>query len=287
NESKGPYTFRISSQNYHRVGSLVPHEGTPPGYAQIYFYDTENELKNRLGCINLSSKDIDEAIVTQLMDMFDAHSAVTKAFRMARDWSVANKANNVTLKLLGERVQTQRRYDRPQVSEVAALVVGDFGETNATKDILIKHASRGLNRISEIHPLYMALPNPLLFPYGEDGFHPNIPYHDNSGKRKAQRGNVKMKEFYCYRIQQRLNEATTLLEAERLFLSVFGRCIFSCRRSKVWLVSFQSRRIGKRMLLQEETQMQKQLERGLFYQQRSQEVQDTWRKTIKMQWRMS
>ncbi|KAL8153325.1 LOW QUALITY PROTEIN: hypothetical protein V2J09_011085 [Rumex salicifolius] len=215
NEPKGPYTFRISGQNYHRVGSLVPNEGILFRYAQLYFYDTENELKNRLGYINLSSTDVNEAIATQLIDMFDEHSVVAKTFRMARDWSVVNRTNNVTLKLLGER--PQRQYDRPQTSEVAALVVGDFGETNASRDILIEHASGGLQRISEIHPLYIALQYPLLFPYGEDGFHPNIPYHDNSGNRKTQRGNVTMKEFYCYRIHQRLNEATTVLEAERLF----------------------------------------------------------------------
>lgn len=32
-------------------------------FAQLYFYDTENELQNRMSCIYQDAKEIDEAIV--------------------------------------------------------------------------------------------------------------------------------------------------------------------------------------------------------------------------------
>ena len=67
------------------------------------------------------------------------------------------------------------------------------------------------------HPSYMALQYPLLFPYGEDWFHDNIPYHDNTGKRKTTRGFVTMKEYYAYMIQQRNNQGTTLIKGGRLY----------------------------------------------------------------------
>ena len=44
NQSRGPYTFRISGQNYHRIGSLLPEGGDPPRYAQLYFSDPSSEL---------------------------------------------------------------------------------------------------------------------------------------------------------------------------------------------------------------------------------------------------
>ncbi|KAL8143370.1 LOW QUALITY PROTEIN: hypothetical protein V2J09_016402 [Rumex salicifolius] len=161
--------------------------------------------------MNLNTTYADEQIVKEVM--FDSRSAVAKAFRMSRDCCAINKKNNVTLKL---RKSSSHR-DNITASEVAALVVGDFGKTGTSRDVLIKHSSGGLQRISEIHPLYMALQYPLLFPYGKDGFHPNILYHVNTGKRKTQRDNVTMKEFYCYRIQQHLNEGTTLLKGDKLF----------------------------------------------------------------------
>ena len=39
-DGRGPYTFRISGANYHRIGSLMPPEGHAPRFAQLYTYDT-------------------------------------------------------------------------------------------------------------------------------------------------------------------------------------------------------------------------------------------------------
>jgi hypothetical protein len=47
-DSPGPPHFVISGQNYHRMGSLVPKVGQPPRFAQLYIYDTQNEVPNRL-----------------------------------------------------------------------------------------------------------------------------------------------------------------------------------------------------------------------------------------------
>jgi hypothetical protein len=49
----GPPHFVISGQNYHRIGSLVPKTGQPPKFAQLYIYDTQNEINNRLSHFRL------------------------------------------------------------------------------------------------------------------------------------------------------------------------------------------------------------------------------------------
>jgi len=48
NNGAGPPQFIISGQNYHRIGSLIPSEGQRPKFCQLYIYDTDNELANRL-----------------------------------------------------------------------------------------------------------------------------------------------------------------------------------------------------------------------------------------------
>jgi hypothetical protein len=47
-QGAGPPHFVISGQNYHRIESLLPNEGYRPRFAQLYIYDTENEISNRL-----------------------------------------------------------------------------------------------------------------------------------------------------------------------------------------------------------------------------------------------
>jgi hypothetical protein len=49
NDGVGPPQFVLSGQNYHRIGSLLPREETHrPKFAQLYIYDTRNEVANRL-----------------------------------------------------------------------------------------------------------------------------------------------------------------------------------------------------------------------------------------------
>jgi hypothetical protein len=47
NNGGGPPQFILSGQNYHRIGSLLPEQGTTSKFAQLYIYDTQNEVENR------------------------------------------------------------------------------------------------------------------------------------------------------------------------------------------------------------------------------------------------
>lgn len=51
NNGRGPPVFRMCGENVHRIGSLLPLEGNPPKFAQLYIYDTENEIQNRRAVI--------------------------------------------------------------------------------------------------------------------------------------------------------------------------------------------------------------------------------------------
>ncbi|GKG24458.1 hypothetical protein Tco_0395086, partial [Tanacetum coccineum] len=72
------------------------------------------------------------------------------------------------LHLLSERKTSARQYNTPTVSEVAALITNDFGDGIATREIVVDSKDGGPKRILELHPSYMALQYPLLFPYSED-----------------------------------------------------------------------------------------------------------------------
>lgn len=222
NKGRGPYTFRINGQNYHLIGSLLPAQGEQPKFAQLYFFDTQNEPKNRMSAFidKETENQVDETIVRSLISMLNETSAVTKAFRMARDWCASHDTPNLQLRLISNR-RSARQYNTPTVSEIAALITNDFGQGIPSRDIIVNYKDTGKQRISELHPSYMALQYPLLFPYGEDGFHDSIPFHNNTGGRQTIRGFITMKEYYAYIIQQRKNQGTTLLRGGRLFQQFF------------------------------------------------------------------
>ncbi len=62
----------------------------------------------------------------------------------------------------------------PTVDEVVALMVRDGSEVVDMRDVVVAQQAGPFQCISELHVGYMALHYPLLFPYGEDGWHPNI-----------------------------------------------------------------------------------------------------------------
>ncbi|GJV20163.1 ATP-dependent DNA helicase PIF1-like protein [Tanacetum coccineum] len=143
--------------------------------------------------------------------MLDANSAIVKAFRMERDWCHADTTTNVELRLLSERARS-KQYNSSTVAEVAALITNDFSDGEPTRDIVFCKKESPPKRILELHPSYMALKYPLLFPYREDGYHEKIPYHTNKGKRKTTKDYVTMKEYYAYY----LVDAFTTIEEQRL-----------------------------------------------------------------------
>ncbi len=103
----------------------------------------------------------------------------------------------------------------PTVDEVTALMVGDGFEAVDRRDIVLALAQQAgsFQRIFELHVGYMALHYPLLFPYGEDGWHSNISLngvvanvdldddHAEEFELRRKHCNVTMVEFYGYRLQ--------------------------------------------------------------------------------------
>ncbi len=111
--------------------------------------------------------------------------------------------------------------------EITALMVGDGSEAVDRRDVLTQQAGP-FQRISKLHVGYMALHYPLLFPYNEDGWHPNILLNgvvvdvnldeDHAGESKLQRKhcNVIMAKFYGYRLQHRDTNGIALLRGDQL-----------------------------------------------------------------------
>ncbi|WJX28192.1 DNA helicase [Trifolium repens] len=167
-----PPTLRIQGQACHRIGTMLPEPGEPPKYAQLYIYDTENEIDNQIHPFR-NNKDITKGIVTQLCKMLDQHNVHAKSFRMARDVLKNGQVQDFKLKLIAERKNDGRIYNQPTVSEVAALIVGDV-DSAEKRDIILHKTGGRLKRIDEFHPAYLSYQYPLIFPYGEDGYRDGI-----------------------------------------------------------------------------------------------------------------
>jgi hypothetical protein len=133
---------------------------------------------------------------------------------------------DLKLRLIASRTNDVRRYNVLTADEVVALMVGDGSEVVDRRDIILGQQAGPFQRISELHVGYMALHYSLLFPYGEDGWHPNILLNgvvvgadldeDHVGESEFERKhyNVTMAKFYGYRFQHRDINGIALLRGD-------------------------------------------------------------------------
>ncbi|XP_035831916.1 uncharacterized protein LOC110870109 [Helianthus annuus] len=123
----------------------------------------------------------------------------------------------IRLKLIGVRDKDGRIFNLPTAEEIVALIIGDFDGAFDKRDIIVQTQSGDLQRISELHPSYLALQYPLIFPYGEDGFRLGIKHRGVSVDCDILRTNNTMREYFSYIIQDRANQFSLLLNAQKLF----------------------------------------------------------------------
>ncbi|CAN0905561.1 hypothetical protein LINGRAHAP2_LOCUS23751 [Linum grandiflorum] len=120
--------------------------------------------------------------------MLDEYNVLAQSFRQVRTALQQPENQNLRLRLCGPRVPQGTQYALPTGTELA-----------------------GLTRITSVNPLFDSLHFPLLFPYGNDGFHNRISYNHAYMRPEKKRLYVTQPEYYCFRLQYRSSEGKTLI----------------------------------------------------------------------------
>ncbi|GKE62546.1 DNA helicase, partial [Tanacetum coccineum] len=214
NNGRGTYVFKISGQLYHWLGSLCPAEGEPPRFLQLYIYDTDNEVDNRMSHFGGQNSELRRDIVEGLIDMLDTHNALVHLFRTAREKLADTHIPNFKVRLYN--VVGAREYELPTGDMLGAIVYEPGPETDMDYDIVIEERSGHPQRVNKLHSSYMSLQFPLLFPYGEDGYSKDLKLLGGTGTFDSDR-RLTMKAYYAYVIHDRANCFNYLSRTGRLF----------------------------------------------------------------------
>ena len=137
NRGGAPFCFKIRGQNMHFIGSLLPPDGAPPKFCQLYIYDTENEVTNRINAVG-SPDDIDPEIVAALTRMLDENNKLVAYFRRAQQRF--NNSDQPEFKLI--LISSQTENGRPNIighsNEVAGLIVSADADTSGCRDVVVE-----------------------------------------------------------------------------------------------------------------------------------------------------
>ncbi|XP_074359006.1 uncharacterized protein LOC141698233 [Apium graveolens] len=221
NRDGAPYCFKVKGVNYHSMGSFVPLDGENPKFCQLYIYDTEDEVHNRINVVKGGRDAVDEEIVESLLEMLDKHNRLVKGFRMARERISQNPVDEFRLVLISSSSASGRPNHIGPSNEVAGLIVTDE-YAKGCRVTIIHSRTNGLERIFETDPRFMQLQYPILFPHGDIGYcrqipvnRPNKKIRNNARipkmKIRIKRGGefITMKEYYNYKLMIRPSEGLT------------------------------------------------------------------------------
>ncbi|XP_042952259.1 uncharacterized protein LOC122289344 [Carya illinoinensis] len=239
--NRGIYTFRVQGQIYHYLSDLIPSNGRPSNL-QLYFYDIEHEFEN---CI-VDSTRMDPSIIAQLMDILRVNPYCT-FFRSLGDLPSLEYQK---IRIRSNPGLDQRVYNAPTSSEVAAIWVEDDTLEQVTpRDIFVYNHVGGSHIVQYYFGCYDPLQYPLLFPFGDIGWHQGIqrinrrgasisnhthaaqsidPHQSISAEELLRREEqvlrrnrkdpfVSCREYYCYKLQIREDVNSILLLSGRLF----------------------------------------------------------------------
>ncbi|XP_069144240.1 uncharacterized protein [Solanum lycopersicum] len=241
--NRGIYTFKVQGQMYHFIDDLIPSGGKGKNL-QLYFYDNENELTNRMAL----SDNLNEIIVTKLIDILKVNPYST----FLRSLTALPNLSEFYIALNSSSNLDQRTHNLPAASEVGAIWIEDqLNDKISTPHIRIYTHSNRSQLVNYYYGCYDPLQYPLLFPYGQNGWHCGIKkikkynysnrqiyceyeqlpsimnitsidgvLHMESkvlSKGLRKRETVSCREYYCYKIQIRDEEPNETLHSGRVF----------------------------------------------------------------------
>ena len=114
---------------------------------------------------------LDIDIVLSLQGMLQQYNPYIEMFLTTREHLAEHSNVSLHIKLVDLAHYDARQYNRPTASEIAVIMLGTGEQPTVGRDIVLQGRCYGLQRIRETHSSYNPLRYPLLFPFGEQGWH--------------------------------------------------------------------------------------------------------------------
>ncbi|XP_065322969.1 uncharacterized protein LOC135930111 [Gordionus sp. m RMFG-2023] len=186
--NKGPYCFRVHGQIYHRTSHLYPPNGVSPKYAQLNVLETSQAIEN--------------------------HVEKAEEMKARLENRPISKVNMIFRR---DRANDRRRFNIPTIDEVAMIFNNDDGEPPFQRDVKVypRNDDSNLVILNILSPNLDPMVYPLLFSYGDHGWHTDMKF--NGPFNKGTRSNITMLQFKISRLAIRANIFNPILYAGRLF----------------------------------------------------------------------
>ena len=183
----GPYCFRIHGQVYHRTSEVAVNIPNPK-YAQLYFIEAEQASVERArhnangDCKRYLMDGLDQEL-RQVNPYARMYMNMRQVYEREQQEAQEEERPQVAVSMVihgDRRTHDQRRYNSPTTNEIGVVFTSEDGAPPENRDIraelLIATGGNKIIPISTTKRMCDPMTYPLLFPNGEDGWDPYMPY---------------------------------------------------------------------------------------------------------------
>ena len=174
NNTRGPNIFKMSGQMYHLAPShIFPTGDKKPKFSQIYVYDQDNEIANRIGHAT-DRKKIDTNTLKIIQKELKEVNFFVQRFKSAADIFEAHPAEKLKMVFKSKgSAGSRKKHMNPDISDVVVIAPGE--QTEPRDVILYRNVNDHPNqnettRMDENHVMYDPTAYPLILPFGDYGF---------------------------------------------------------------------------------------------------------------------
>ena len=178
---RGPPVVLCHGTVHHRTGFLLPEEGQDPKYAQVYLYDQNEAAQVRKA--NVYNQGLDASVLDDFQAMLDRVSPYVRVYRSMREIVAEHAPAEVGLGIAATPGSDMRRYNKPTQYEPAVVFFSPDGTPPTNRDIAVwpRNPNTGTYRISDKCEHVDPLAYPLLFPFGDGGWHHEMKHEGGKG----------------------------------------------------------------------------------------------------------
>jgi len=200
---RGPYTFRLHGQIYHRTGSLHPGESEKPIYNQLYIIEGHQATEHRLRYPE--NHNCRRDTMNLLTDVIQRNSPFAMAYehmfeveKAAVESVIQNNSDPPNITMYFKQGRDQCRCNAPTHDEVAAVFVVDDGAPPVNRDIVVHPRNQPPRKISYMSANIDPMVYSVFFPRGDLGWQHNTPHNPLHSTPK--RNTLILLQFYAHRL---------------------------------------------------------------------------------------
>ncbi|GJY51976.1 DNA helicase [Tanacetum coccineum] len=127
----------------------------------------------------IDNSQLEPEIVEGLIHFLDAYNELVQLFRTTRDR--CRELDIPEFKIRLYNAKGARGNELPTSNTLGAMVFKSGIADNADFDVIIQHRDGPIQRVNKLHPSYMSLQFPLLFIYGQPGYHTELKLKSANG----------------------------------------------------------------------------------------------------------